>query len=78
MKAIAIATLLLVGTTLSMISTASADQAVSVEKILDSWQGWCVRTDATCGPNGNAWVAVGVDEGNVEVCVTTNTGNILC
>ncbi|HLE96981.1 MAG TPA: hypothetical protein VI997_06370 [Candidatus Thermoplasmatota archaeon] len=42
----------------------------------------CVDTNATCGPYGNAWVAVYAEAntsvGYVRVCATSNTANILC
>jgi len=38
----------------------------------------CVRTDATCGPYGDAWVYGEIDWGWLEVCVTSNVGHVLC
>ena len=37
-----------------------------------------VDTGATCGPYGDAWVSAEATGPGVRVCVTTNTGHILC
>lgn len=72
-----ILTLLASATLLSTVPLASANVSEFVIEDVGDFP-WCVDTGATCGPYGDAWVSAEATGPGVRVCVTTNTGHILC